>query len=322
MFEPSLGYRQDMLQLEYDALCEQKAPTGPKIEEKLEEWFIKWVVLEHKLKKTTVPGISPAAACKAFVYASRDINPPFFNYMIGKWVDDEMEGPSRRDSMMRQERTLVAVLKATLAVIPATIAIRTPNSSAPSSTMVTATESTATTDLMKLPTELERANTELESRIAELESCIIEHESRINDLKDKNYSPGEHDMRYHVNTFRNFAYYHRKTVPYAHQNGKRSSTVAFGAESATFNGESHSVDSEDGHRPAKKADTRKLCICSSRHDYIECWYLNPAKASKKWSPKAGTKAVVISAFNGNSRKASMIRKTFKKHDQKLVHWLK
>ncbi|KAF2684432.1 hypothetical protein K458DRAFT_282937, partial [Lentithecium fluviatile CBS 122367] len=56
-----------------------------------DKWLSRWPALVNGSKRYNIENLSESQICDAFVEASRDINPPFYNYMKSKEAQVESD---------------------------------------------------------------------------------------------------------------------------------------------------------------------------------------------------------------------------------------
>ena len=288
--QPTAKDQKENVRTEYEKLKKGYGNTS------LDKWLSRWPTLVNNAKRYKIENLSESQICDAFIEASRDVNPPFYNYMKSKEAQVESQTLLIKEMAKTMERTVGALITAVNEIHPN-------HASTGRVTMdsLSGAESDETDD--------------------ELDTTILQKaQNRINKSLQTFHrlSPALSDKRitigFCIKQFRTMAPPSEKTA-----RGR--------AAHATLQGRKNSRDpdlsgDEDDYsrRKRQRADSTPTitnsptslrdCVCGLAHKYADCRYLNPSSAPRGWTPIVQIQSKVITAIKGSKRLRTKIEKNF------------
>ncbi|KAH7394615.1 hypothetical protein BKA66DRAFT_375724, partial [Pyrenochaeta sp. MPI-SDFR-AT-0127] len=227
----------------------------------LDKWLSRWPALVNNAKRYKIENLSESQICDAFIEASRDINPPFYNYMKSKEAQVESD-----TSLIKETAEAMAIISRAFITVLNEI---NPNHSSTGSVTIdnlSDSGSEETGDDADI-TIVQKAQNKINKTLRSYR--------RLNPtLSDKRIT-----ISFCIKQFRTMAPPSEKTA-----RGR--------AAHATLQGRKHGHDldsSDDGDfQPRRKRQrddstptvtnsptTLRDCVCGLPHKYADCRYLNP-----------------------------------------------
>ncbi|KAF1817570.1 hypothetical protein P152DRAFT_384269, partial [Eremomyces bilateralis CBS 781.70] len=227
----------------------------------LDKWLSRWPALVNNAKRYKIENLSESQICEAFVEASRDLNPPFYNYMKSKEAQVESD-TSLIKEMARAMETISGAFITALNEIN-------PNHASNGSVSIdnlSATDSDVTEDDADI-TIVQRAQNRINNTLRSFH--------RLNPtLSDKRITIG-----FCIKQFRTMAPPREKTT-----RGRAAHATLQGRKQDLDSGLSDDEDSQP-KRKRQRVDsnltttnsqiTLRDCVCGLAHKYADCRYLNP-----------------------------------------------
>ncbi|KAF2680640.1 hypothetical protein K458DRAFT_311297, partial [Lentithecium fluviatile CBS 122367] len=236
----------------------------------LDKWLSRWPALVNNAKRYKIENLSESQICDAFIKASRDINPPFYNYMKSK------EAQVESDTSLIQE-TAEAMETISRAFITALNEINPNHASTGSMSFDSLSDSGSDgTDDDADITFIQKAQNKINKT---LRSYRRLHPT----LSEKRIT-----ISFCIKQFRTMAPPSEKTV-----RGRAAHATLQGRK---HNHDSDSSDDEDFQpkRKRQRDDSTPTvtnsptilrdCVCGLAHKYADCRYLNPSCAPSGWTP--------------------------------------
>lgn len=288
--QPSAKDQKQNVRTEFEKLKKGHGNTG------LDKWLSRWPALVNNAKRYKIENLSESQICDAFIEASRDINPPFYNYMKSKEAQVENETSLIRDTA----RTLETISKA---IITALNEINPQHASDGNVTIDNPNDSDAydTDDDTEIPI-IQKAQNRISNTLRSFSELSPT-------LSDKKITIG-----FCIKQFRTMAPSDEKTV-----RGRAAHATLQGKQIVEI--DSTASDDEDFAPKSKKRkrddstptltnspSTLRDCVCGLAHRYADCYYLNPTRAPGTWTPIVQVQSKVITALKGSNRLRSKIEK--------------
>src|SRR2546423_6267111 len=242
----------------------EKLEKGP-VNTSLDKWLSRWPALVNNAKRYKIENLSESQICDAFIEASRDVNPPFYNYMKSK------------EAQVESEKTLVKELAKTMEKISNALltALNEINPNHASSGSVTITSSTESEG----EESVEGGDVTIVQRAKNTVNRTLKTFRKLNPtLSDKKITIG-----FCIKQFRTMAPPNEKATrgraAHATLQGRKH-----GNDSDSQNEEDHPQQKRRRTEPSPSNTIPRDCVCGMRHKYTDCYYLNQSKAPEGWTP--------------------------------------
>ena len=279
--QPTAKDQKQNVRVEFEKL--KKGPSHVS----LDKWLSRWPTLVSNAKRYKIENLSEAQICDAFIEASRDINPPFYNYMKAK----EAHVDEGQKIVKETKRTLE---KISTAFLTALNHIDVGDDTAATVTLTSSESEEASEDEI---TTVQRAK-------SMIKEALRDYNQTNSPLSDQNITIGLCIKQFRI-------------MAPPKEKDKRGR-----AAHATLHGEKPDDGSdpkEDDEQPQPKkhqtehpSPNSQKCVCGMTHKYADCYYLNPSRAPQGWTPIIQIKSKVISTIKGNRRTRKQIERSFHK----------
>ncbi|KAL9561260.1 hypothetical protein ACKAV7_014615 [Fusarium commune] len=229
----------------------------------LDKWLSRWPALVNNAKRYKIENLSESQICDAFIKSSREVNPPFYNYIKSKEAQVKSEKNLVKEAAKTMEKISNAFLTALNEINPG-------HASSGSVTILSSTDS-------KEEENGEDNDVTIVQKAQNTVNRALKTFRKLNPtLSEKKITIG-----FYIKQFRTMAPPKEKAI-----RGR--------AAHATLQGRKHNNDSDlqnEGDQPQQKRQRTghsssnmgfRNCICGMSHKYTECYYLNPSvKGSKR-----------------------------------------
>ena len=284
--QPTTRDQQQNVRDEYENLKKGPPRNG------LDSWLTRWPTLVSNAKRYKLENLSEAQICDAFIEASRDVNPPFYNYMRSRNAQADGDRTMVKETSDAMEGIVSAILEGLNEISP---------QHASQSVTLGGSDTEEEADTGRIPAV---------QKIQRLAAKVIRDFRKI----DPTLSDQKITISLCMKQFRSMQPQREKA------SGSR-------AAHATLQGTKHTIDedSQDESQgpPRKKTQqpgassssapkNSQSCICGHNHTYIDCFYLNPAKAPENWFANQSIKDNILKEALNNSRARNNVENTFKK----------
>ncbi|KAM5528855.1 reverse transcriptase domain protein [Fusarium oxysporum f. sp. phaseoli] len=286
--QPTAKDQKQNVRTEFESL--KKGPGNTS----LDKWLSRWPALVSNAKRYKIENLSESQICDAFIEASREVNPPFYNYMKSKEAQVENEKNLIREAAKAMEKISNAFLTALNEINPdhASNGSITVASSADSeedendqnddATIVQKAQNTTNRALRTF----RKLNPTLSEKKITIGFCIRQFRTMAPPKENATRGRAAHA------TFQD-----RK-----HGNGWDSQ-----------NEESQPQQKRQRTQPSSSSTNPQQCVCGMSHKYADCYYLNPSKAPEGWTPAIQVQSKVITAVKGSRRLRTNIEKNFRRN---------
>lgn len=291
--QPTAKDQKQNVRIEFEKL--KKGPGNTS----LDKWLSRWPALVSNAKRYKLENLSESQICDAFVESSRDVNPPFYNYMKSKEAQVESDTTLIKDIGRAMETISGAIISALNEINPNHASIGAVTIVDPNGSDLEDTDDDAAIPIVQ------KARNKINKTLRSF--CALNPT-----LSDKRITIG-----FCIKQFRTMAPPNEKST-----RGK--------AAHATLQGKSivdidpTSSDDNDFQPQRKKRKTRadstptltnapstlRDCVCGMAHRYADCYYLNPSKAPSTWTPIVQIQSKVITAVKGSKRLQDKIKRNF------------
>uniref|UniRef100_A0A0D2YDJ3 Uncharacterized protein n=1 Tax=Fusarium oxysporum (strain Fo5176) TaxID=660025 RepID=A0A0D2YDJ3_FUSOF len=259
----------------------------------LDKWLSRWPALVNNAKRYKIENLSESQICDAFIESSREVNPPFYNYMKSKEAQVESEKNLVKEAAKTMEKISNAFLTALNEINP-------DHASSGSATVASLTDSEEeengedddVTIVQKAQNTVNRAL----KTFRKLSPTLFEKKITIG---------------FCIKQFRTMAPPKEKAI-----RGR--------AAHATLQGRKHSNDSDSQNEEDQPQQKRQRtghpssnmgfrnCVCGMSHKYTECYYLNPSGAPEGWTPIVQIQSKIITTVKGSKRLKENIERDLKR----------
>ncbi|KAH7464558.1 hypothetical protein FOMA001_g17641 [Fusarium oxysporum f. sp. matthiolae] len=286
--QPTAKDQKQNVRTEFESL--KKGPGNTS----LDKWLSRWPALVSNAKRYKIENLSESQICDAFIEASREVNPPFYNYMKSKEAQVENEKNLIKEAAKAMEKISNAFLTALNEINPdhASNGSITVASSADSeedendqnddATIVQKAQNTTNRALRAF----RKLNPTLSEKKITIGFCIRQFRTMAPPKENATRGRAAHA------TFQD-----RK-----HGNGWDSQ-----------NEESQPQQKRQRTQPSSSSTNPQQCVCGMSHKYADCYYLNPSKAPEGWTPAIQVQSKVITAVKGSRRLRTNIEKNFRRN---------
>jgi hypothetical protein len=283
--QPTAKDQKQNVRTEFEKLKKGVGNTG------LDKWLSRWPALVNNAKRYKIENLSEAQICDAFIEASRDINPPFYNYMKSKEAQVENETTLIRETARTMEKISDAFLAALNEINPNHASI-----------------GSLTIDNSDV-SDSDQTDNDIDITIMQKVQNTINKTLRSFRRLKPTLSDRKITIGFCIKQFRTMAPPSEKTA-----RGR--------AAHATLQGRKHGHDSgssdDEEFQPKKKRQGAegsfptplRDCVCGLAHKYMDCRYLNPKSAPSGWNPIVQIQSKVITAIKGSKRLRTKIEKNF------------
>ncbi|KAI8406119.1 hypothetical protein FOFC_13588 [Fusarium oxysporum] len=259
----------------------------------LDKWLSRWPALVNNAKRYKIENLSESQICDAFIESSREVNPPFYNYMKSKEAQVESEKNLVKEAAKTMEKISNAFLTALNEINP-------DHASSGSVTVASLTDSE----------EEENGEDDDVTTVQKAQNTVnraLKTFRKLNPtLSEKKITIG-----FCIKQFRTMAPPKEKAI-----RGR--------AAHATLQGRKHNNDSDlqnEGDQPQQKRQRTghsssnmgfRNCVCGMSHKYTECYYLNPSGAPEGWTPIVQIQSRIITTVKGSKRLRENIERNLKR----------
>ena len=291
--QPTAKDQKQNVRVEFEKL--KKGPTNTS----LDKWLSRWPALVNNATRYDIENLSESQICDAFIESSRDINPPFYNYMKSREAQVESDTTLIKDMGKAMETISSAIITALNEINPTHASIGTV-------TMVNPidTDQEDTDDDASIPI-VQRARNKINKTLRSFSALDPT-------LSDKKITIG-----FCIKQFRTMA-------PPSEKSTRGRAVHATLQGKTVVDVDLTSSDDEDFRPRVKKRKVRsdstptltnapstlRDCVCGMAHRYADCYYLNPSKAPATWTPIVQIQSKVITAVKGSKRLQEKIKKNF------------
>jgi len=290
--QPTAKDQKQNVRIEFEKL--KKGPGNTS----LDKWLSRWPALVNNAKRYKIENLSESQICDAFIEASREVNPPFYNYMKSKEAQVESDKTLIKEVAKTMEKISNAVLTALNGINP----------NHASNGSVTITSSTESEE----EEGDESGDVTIVQRAQNTVNRTLKTFRKLNPtLSDKRITIG-----FCIKQFRTMAPPKEKVT-----RGR--------AAHATLQGRKHGNDSDSQNEddqpqqkrprtePSSSNTTLRNCVCGMSHKYPDCYYLNPSNAPEGWTPIIQIQSKVITTIKGSKRLRANIERVFKRSNINL-----
>ncbi|KAH7119324.1 hypothetical protein EDB81DRAFT_615796, partial [Dactylonectria macrodidyma] len=221
----------------------------------LDKWLSRWPALVNNARRYKIENLSESQICDAFIEASREVNPPFYNYMKSK------------EAHVESEKNLIKEVAKTMEISNAfLIALNEINPNHASSGSITVSSST---DSEEEENDADDDVTSVQKAQNTVNRALKTFRKLNPTLSDKKITIG-----FCIRQFR--------TMAPPKENAPRGR-----AAHATLQGRKHGNDSDSQNEenqpqqkrqrtePSSSNTSFRDCVCGMSHKYADCYYLNP-----------------------------------------------
>ncbi|RKK06491.1 hypothetical protein BFJ65_g18688 [Fusarium oxysporum f. sp. cepae] len=259
----------------------------------LDKWLSRWPALVNNAKRYKIENLSESQICDAFIESSREVNPPFYNYMKSKEAQVESEKNLVKEAAKTMEKISNAFLTALNEINP-------DHASSGSVTVASLTDS-----------EEEENGEDDDVTIVQKAQNTVNRALKTFRKLNPTLSEKKITIGFCIKQFRTMAPPKEKAI-----RGR--------AAHATLQGRKHSNDSDlqnDRDQPQQKRQRTghsssntgfRNCVCGMSHKYTECYYLNPSGAPEGWTPIVQIQSKIITTVKGSKRLKENIERNFKR----------
>lgn len=285
--QPTAKDQKQNVRSEFETL--KKGPGNTSID----KWLSRWPTVVSNAKRYKIENLSESQICDAFIEASRENNPPFYNYMKSKEAQVENEKRLIKETAKTMERISNALLTALNEINP-------DHASSASITVATSTES-----------EEDDPDEDVDITIVQKAQNTVNRAIKTFRKLNPNLSDQKITIGFCIKQFRTMAPPKEKAT-----RGR--------AAHATLQGKKHNHDPDSQNEenqpqqkrqraePSSPNTSIRNCVCGMSHKYADCYYLNPSKAPEGWTPIVQIQSKVITALKGSRRIRTNIERSFKR----------
>ena len=235
----------------------------------------------------------------AFIESTRDINPPFYNYMKSKEAQVESDTTLIKDMGKAMETISSAIITALNEINPNHASL-----GAVTMTNSSDTDQEDTDDDASIPI-IQKARNKINKTLRSF--CALNPT-----LSDKRMTIG-----FCIKQFRAMAPPSEKSTRgravHATLHGKTVVDVdstSSGDEDFRPRVKKRKVRADSTPTLTNAPSTLRDCVCGMAHRYADCYYLNHSKAPATWTPIVQIQSKVITAVKGSKRLQEKIKKNF------------
>jgi hypothetical protein len=259
----------------------------------LDKWLSRWPALVNNAKRYKIENLSESQICDAFIESSREVNPPFYNYMKSKEAQVESEKNLVKEAAKTMEKISNAFLTALNEINP-------DHASSGSVTVASLTDS-----------EEEENGEDDDVTIVQKAQNTVNKALKTFRKLNPTLSEKKITIGFCIKQFRTMAPPKEKAI-----RGR--------AAHATLQGRKHNNDSDlqnEGDQPQQKRQRTghsssnmgfRNCVCGMSHKYTECYYLNPSGAPEGWTPIVQIQSRIITTVKGSKRLRENIERNLKR----------
>ncbi|RKK56334.1 hypothetical protein BFJ69_g17657, partial [Fusarium oxysporum] len=259
----------------------------------LDKWLSRWPALVNNAKRYKIENLSESQICDAFIESSREVNPPFYNYMKSKEAQVESEKNLVKEAAKTMEKISNAFLTALNEINP-------DHASSGSVTVASLTDS-----------EEEENGEDDDVTIVQKAQNTVNRALKAFRKLNPTLSEKKITIGFCIKQFRTMAPPKEKAI-----RGR--------AAHATLQGRKHNNDSDlqnEGDQPQQKRQRTghsssntgfRNCVCGMSHKYTECYYLNPSGAPEGWTPIVQIQSKIITTVKGSKRLKENIERNLKR----------
>ncbi|EMT69241.1 hypothetical protein FOC4_g10000290 [Fusarium odoratissimum] len=286
--QPTAKDQKQNVRTEFESLKKGPGSTS------LDKWLSRWPALVSNAKRYKIENLSESQICDAFIEASREVNPPFYNYMKSKEAQVENEKNLIKEAAKTMEKISNAFLTALNEINP-------DHASNGSITVASSADS-----------EEDENDQNDDATIVQKAQNITNRALRTFRKLNPTLSEKKITIGFCIRQFR--------TMAPPKENATRGR-----AAHATFQNRKHDISSDSQNeesqpqqkrqrtQPSSSSTNPQQCVCGMSHKYADCYYLNPSKAPEGWTPAIQVQSKVITAVKGSRRLRINIEKNFRRN---------
>jgi hypothetical protein len=261
----------------------------------LDKWLSRWPALVNNAKRYKIENLSESQICDAFIESSREVNPPFYNYMKSKEAQVESEKTLVKEAAKTMEKISNAFLTALNEINPG-------HASTGSVTVASLTDS-----------EEEENGEDDDVTIVQKAQNTVNRALKTFRKLNPTLSEKKITIGFCIKQFRTMA-------------PPKETVIRGRAAHATLQGRKHSNDSDsqnEGDQPQQKRQRTghsssntgiRNCVCGMSHKYTDCYYLNPLAAPEGWTPIVQIQSKIITTVKGSKRLRANIERNLKRNN--------
>ncbi|KAG4253841.1 hypothetical protein FPRO03_14238 [Fusarium proliferatum] len=285
--QPTAKDQKQNVRVEFEKLKKGLSNTS------LNKWLSRWPALVNNAKRYKIENLSESQICDAFIESSREVNPPFYNYMKSKEAQVESEKNLVKEAAKTMEKISNAFLTALNEINPG-------HASSGSVAILSSTDS-----------EEEENNEDDDVTIVQKAQNTVNRTLKTFRKLNPTLSEKKITIGFCIKQFRTMAPPKEKAI-----RGR--------AAHATLQGRKHNNDSDlqnEGDQPQQKRQRTghsssnmgfRNCVCGMSHKYTECYYLNPSGAPEGWTPIVQIQSRIITTVKGSKRLRENIERNLKR----------
>ncbi|KAI8397360.1 hypothetical protein FOFC_20632 [Fusarium oxysporum] len=286
--QPTAKDQKQNVRTEFESLKKGPGSTS------LDKWLSRWPALVSNAKRYKIENLSESQICDAFIEASREVNPPFYNYMKSKEAQVENEKNLIKEAAKAMEKISNAFLTALNEINP-------DHASNGSITVASSADS-----------EEDENDQNDDATIVQRAQNTTNRALRTFRKLNPTLSEKKITIGFCIRQFRTMA------PPKENATRGRAAHATFqdrkhGNGSDSQNEESQPQQKRQRTQPSSSSTNPQQCVCGMSHRYADCYYLNPSKAPEGWTPAIQVQSKVITAVKGSRRLRTNIEKNFRRN---------
>ncbi|KAG7000123.1 hypothetical protein FOFC_03570 [Fusarium oxysporum] len=285
--QPTAKDQKQNVRIEFEKLKKGLSNTS------LDKWLSRWPALVNNAKRYKIENLSESQICDAFIESSREVNPPFYNYMKSKEAQVKSEKNLVKEAAKTMEKISNAFLTALNEINP-------DHASSGSATVASLTDS-----------EEEENGEDDDVTIVQKAQNTVNRALKTFRKLNPTLSEKKITIGFCIKQFRTMAPPKEKAI-----RGR--------AAHATLQGRKHSNDSDSQNEEDQPQQKRQRtghpssntgfrnCVCGMSHKYTDCYYLNPLGAPEGWTPIVQIQSKIITTVKGSRRLRANIERNLKR----------
>ncbi|RKK75410.1 hypothetical protein BFJ68_g18105, partial [Fusarium oxysporum] len=286
--QPTAKDQKQNVRTEFESL--KKGPGNTS----LDKWLSRWPALVSNAKRYKIENLSESQICDAFIEASREVNPPFYNYMKSKEAQVENEKNLIKEAAKTMEKISNAFLTALNEINP-------DHASNGSITVASSADS-----------EEDENDQNDDATIVQKAQNTMNRALRAFRKLNPTLSEKKITIGFCIRQFRTMA------PPKENATRGRAAHATFQDRKHDYGWDSQNEESQPQQKrqrtqPSSSSTNSQQCVCGMSHKYADCYYLNPSKAPEGWTPAIQVQSKVITAVKGSRRLRTNIEKNFRRN---------